>query len=149
MSIKLTTFDVTIGRLKVTFGMWNLSKIFLTIKCASSVRNNTNLTQVTTYYCLSFLYIWMETLFWLYHHVVIFIAFPRIIHNGWYDHYVLNGHLFELSHWRRVVNSITNLTQATTYYCLSFLYKWMQSLFWLYHHVVVLITFPKIIYDGW
>ena len=38
MSIKLTTFDVTIGRLKVTFGMWNLSKIFLTIKCASSVR---------------------------------------------------------------------------------------------------------------
>ena len=38
MSIKLTTFDVTIGRLKVTFGMWNLLKIFLTIKCASSVR---------------------------------------------------------------------------------------------------------------
>jgi hypothetical protein len=38
MSIKLNRFDVTIGRLKVTFGMWNLSKIFLTIKCASSVR---------------------------------------------------------------------------------------------------------------
>jgi hypothetical protein len=38
MSIKLSRFDVTIGRFKVTFGMWNLSKIFLTIKCASSVR---------------------------------------------------------------------------------------------------------------
>ena len=38
MSFKLNRFDVTIGRLKVTFGMWNLSKIFLTIKCASSVR---------------------------------------------------------------------------------------------------------------
>ena len=113
------------------------------------VVNNTNLTQVNTYNCLSFLYKCMETVFWLYHHVVIFIAFPKIIHDGWMDHCVPNCHLFELSEWRRVINSIKNLTQATTYYCLSFLYKWQQSLLPIYHHVVVLITFPKTIYDGW
>jgi hypothetical protein len=106
-------------------------------------------TQAITYYCFLFLYKRMQSLFPLYNHEVVWITFPMTIHDGWSDDYIMNGHLFEISHWRRLVN-ILIFTQATTYHCFSFLYKWMNSLFpFLYHHEVVLTTFPMIIHDAW